>query len=257
MRYLITLYICLLFALPVEAMQLFSGKPPAAVSGDCPSWGTYALAWTGGHSSGNTEICTASGAGSITGTNTGGTFAGSGHDTTWISDANNDKLEWAVTSSNIDHDDSAGWTVCMRLQIASMTATTVGYEFQGGGGTANHFQNHAYGRFYSASDLAESLYEYSDTSTGSLSTGTTTDDGSTWNEVCFSWKVGEAGNDSAVSVDGGSAWDEDDDDIGAWDDPTNAEDAIRLGNSIWSSSGDEIDITYFVVMSGYKQSKPW
>jgi len=104
MKYLIVLYICLLFALPVEAMQLFSGKPHIVAAGT-----TYLVLWDGDACTGNsrtdakgiTETCA-----DETGTLTGATIVTTGEANYYLlADASGENLTFDLSGGDWDEDE--------------------------------------------------------------------------------------------------------------------------------------------------------
>lgn len=240
---LILLFPSLVFA---DGMQVKRKNISASVG--CPS--ADLVAWDGDYSVGGADTDKACLSGTPTdGTNTGGAF-GSDSGTIWTQNADNDRLSWSVTDADIDHDAAAGFTLCSEFKTADVTANQVIVEFEGDG------NDNAYIRITSTEKITCGYNGNNGASTGGVSSTTSiTADSSTYNSVCCSWKVGEAGNDVAVSVDGGATYEvEDDDDLVAW---AAAESDIKLGCLFVPCSTDVTATRQFVARTGYKQADTW
>jgi len=86
-----------------------------------------------------------------------------------------------------------------------------------------------------------------------ITSGTVTDDGTTWNNVMFSSRI-DAGNDMAASSNGTTYDDEADRDITALD---SAAVDIIIGNLYVINGTTVRNIRRFAIIAGWEQAIPW
>jgi hypothetical protein len=228
----------------IEGQEITAGGAPSGA----PAWGTYGtavgnilFAWDGKSSSG-VAVAYLSDESEIGGVNTGGTFSTDGARTIWITDADDDRLVWSIDSGDIDQNDAEGLTIFIEFKSAAITGNKFIFDFVGD-------VNDYWRLKLTTTPQSASNYDGDGNYDGSATQGMVAD-GSTYNTVGVSIKVGSGGDDHAI----GLGWNAQADSLVAWAD---AESAIMLGDLLAASSSDVVSISKFVVIRGWEQAKPW
>jgi len=215
-----------------------------------PAWGTYGtgtgeilFAWDGSSSSGNT-VGYDDTESEVSGTlNGGATISGSGADAYLVLNADEERLTF---SHAIDTDNPI--TVCVEFQIDTNSANQAIFEISES--SANYVIGQVRGNetVRSGWRTGGGGVSYSANSSGSVS-----DDGTTWNDVMFSTRI-DAGNDQSASSNGSTYDSETDNDVTALaSSPT----VIEIGNNFIINDTTEKRIRRFAIISGWQQSVPW
>lgn len=233
-----------------SSLSKIDGQTIAGGGSGAPAWGTYGtgtgeilFAWDGSSSSGNT-VGYDDTESEVSGTLTGATISGTGADSYLVLDADEDRLTFTHA---IDTDNPI--TVCVEFQIESNSANQGLYEI-----SAATSSNYTTGQVRGNETLRVGWRDggaaivYS-----AITSGTITDDGSTWNDVMFSTRI-DAGNDMAASSNGSTYDDEADRDITALD---AAPVKIEIGNNYVINNTVVKNIRRFAIISGWQQTVPW
>ena len=189
-------------------MMVAGGSPPAA-SGDGPG-GTYYLYWDGGHPLGNDRAYIDSGNDTLQASDTAGVsfsdLDSDGKDDAEF-DTSGDEIIWPNTS-NQAFDPTAAGTICAEMMIVNDGTDDDTYIMSEG--------STEYIRVRISSTRVGQWYWRGNGASESVEQGTVAED--TKFTICVSVNPGQGAgvDDNAVSIDGGSTWHTDPDDILAW-----------------------------------------
>jgi hypothetical protein len=259
MQTILTIILLLLLALPCQAQEMpllarmnpyILGSGVAAAASDCPS-GTYVSYWTGSYPADTDKICYNSGSGNKDGTNTSGTFGtdyGEGaSDIGWKHDSGNDNLSWDISASDlIDH--TAAFTVCVRLKWITDGSQVDQTIFE------SYYDANNYVYCYLDNSMNVECAWKGNTTTDIVRSGSISLD--TWFTLKYSVNPGEstAANDHAIAIDAGAWTEENDAPVSMASIPT----TIKIGDyDTVQGQTEEVHITSFARVSGYKASCPW
>ena len=225
-------------------------RKKVAGGGGAPAWGTYGtstgeilFAWDGSSASGNT-VGYDDTESEVSGTLTAATISGTGEDAYLVFDADEDRLTFthAINTDN-------PITVCIEFQLETNAAIQGLFEITDG--SSSDFIT---GQVRGNETLRLGWKDGGGTIVYSaITSGTVTDDGTTWNNVMFSSRI-DAGNDMAASSNGTTYDDEADRDITALD---SAAVDIIIGNLYVINGTTVRNIRRFAIIAGWEQAIPW
>lgn len=255
MRYLLTLLI-LLLASPAYpwggSVATIGGGTPAAATSSCPA-GTYVMAWDGDYTSDTDKACIGSTPtdGTISGATVGTDYGETGNGA--LLDAVDDYITYSLAAG--DYSESGAYTFCMRARFVSDGTDTNTIIFEIEDDTDNVDQ----ASIVITDDERVRISWRGNSTADTVQTAASaiSKDSTTWYTIVGSWKPETAaGNDMAVSANGGSTWVEEDDDPVAFVAEMNG---LSLGNyRIYQGAGpDPVHIDKWALVSGYKASCPW
>lgn len=249
------LIICIALLLPVAGpawmnVTVGGGGVPVAVGG-CMS-GTYVVGWDGDYPSDTDKACFGSTPtdGTITDATIGTDYGESSNGV--LIDAVDERITWPLTDG--DFNETGAYTLWMRIRIGSdgTDTNTVIWEISEDTDNTNYIMVTV-----TDDERIRVTYEGNNTADNVQSAAASlTRDGSTWYTVGLSWYPGEAGNDMGVTVDGGSNWTEEDDDLVSIVIEINY---LSLGNyyQYQAAGPDPVHVDKFALVSGYKTACPW
>ena len=230
----------------------FKKKAGGAAGGGCMS-GTYVMAWDGDYTGDTDKMCIGSTPtdGTITGATVGTDYGESSNGV--LVGVSDERISYVLADG--DFVEGNAYTLCLRMRIGS-DGTDIGttiFEISEDTNNTNYLSvlvtDDERLRCVSAGDNTLDTVQ---SSVASL-----TRDGSTWITGVCSWKPETAaGNDMGVSVNGGGAWTEEDDDPVTQVIQINALSAGNF-NQFQAAGGDPTHIDKWALVSGYKAACPW
>lgn len=232
----------------ISEQRTVSGETP---TGGCMD-GTYILAWDGdyGGTDGELELCHTSGAGTITGTNSGPLDLSTSHGESGSYGARNTtndyNVDWTQTADQY-LDMSGAQTLWLRVYIEGTPDNTL-YIWESSAGSADavgvYIGTTSYAGIYRANNVIASA-------TGGAWTG------SGWYDIGYSWDYPNDDH-SFKNADGPWSTESHDELI---TDPTLGTDDVKLGNfTIWqtaATSTNGVRVDKFALVDGYQASNPW
>jgi len=209
--------------------------------GECMS-GTYMSAWNGDHSSGAGYICINSGASNKNyNAQSGGTLTS----TSFVVTDKDQYVEWTNSGNDLFNEDEGTLWIEVNFDAGNNAnvyfcevyydgTNYIGLQYMD---TTNYIYTRRRGG--AADDTL--------TSSGTVTKGATV-------TVGVSWSVGRDTADFALTVNGGSSWDEENDGIATMTAP----DDVRIGNlDISTNNSQTVTITQFAIQTGWETACPW
>ena len=256
MKYIICfiLAILLVFALTqigecqsIQKMHSSVIAKKAAAGVTAPAWADNALlAWDGKYDVGDTTTCWVDSADVATDTLHGAvtlTTFGVTNDTVYAILDNDDQIDWAIDSDNINFSRVDGITIYLLVNHRATTAGNYFFEAAGDGNNYIAIGSAANNNLYVSwtGDGTTDEQHFSNAVSDQV-----------WEVLGASFLYGEAGNDIANTTDGGSSWSETDGDLVDW---TVTESVVRIGTEIKYAS-QEVWIARVLILGGYQAAKP-
>ena len=217
--------------------------PVAGGGEDCTS-GTYLSAWDAQYPSDADKLCVDSGDTNKDGTISGGTLSTDGYTVT----DKDQYLEWSVSAADILDEDTG--TIFIEVNFDSGNDANVDF-FE-----ALYDSSNMIVFTYAESTTQITAYRAGGGATDSVGDGSVTTAKNVTVTFGYTWDVGNATADHAISIDKGTTWY--DDGVDGIATMTNNPTAIRLGNLEKSTSSDQVyTITRFATVSEYEGVCPW
>lgn len=219
----------------------------AAAAGSCMS-GTYTIAWDGSESTGSDYACDGSGTpldGTITGAlDINSTDGEGGGDVVLRADAVNEYISWA-DSGGAKVNLNGAQTVWVRVYISAAPTGQIKF-FNAGYDTSNYISFNV-----NTSRQTQSFHRTGATNATIYSTNTITV--GTWTDVAYAWD--RPNQSHAVNI--GDTWKEETNELVT--EQTGNATYIRSGadGAFSMAAGENIRVTKFAVVNGYKAAKPW
>jgi hypothetical protein len=211
------------------------------------------MAWNGDYTSDTDKACI--GSTPTDGTASGGTLSTDyGESSVGFGEAGADHyVTWSIADGDLP-EQSGAFTVYMRIRVGSDGTDAGTIVFEAEDDTDNVDQMSI---VVTDDERIRIVWRGNSTGTQVQSAASSiTRDGSTWLTVGVSIQPGEAtaANDSAVTVDAGSNWTEENDNPPAMTVEINN---VTIGNYRIFSGNDPISIDKWVLLTGYKAAYPW